>query len=403
MPDGRDQFTARLIGAIGTVDPDDWDRCAGRDNPFVSHAFLHALEESGSVGDRSGWWPQHLILQDADESIIGCMPLYLKNNSYGEYVFDHSWAHAFEQAGGSYYPKLQSAVPFTPVPGPRLLCGDNPDPFVKRALIAGALQFAEKTGVSSLHVTFPDEAEWQAMGNAGLLQRVGQQFHWHNQDYASFDDFLNALNSRKRKAIRKERRAVGEAGISIEVRHGGEMTAALWDAFYVFYADTYDRKWGAPYLTRSFFDLISARMPDNIVVFFAYHEGQAVAAALNFRGADALYGRNWGCNEDHKFLHFECCYYQAIDYAIAHGLSRVEAGTQGPHKIQRGYLPSLTYSAHWLRDDGFAAAVADFLRRESDGVREEMDYLERELSPYRQVQDTGGCRPAVSPSGPDSA
>lgn len=397
MSDGRDEFTARLVGAIGDIDPGDWDRCAGGDNPFVSHAFLHALEESGSVGDRSGWWPQHMVLSDSGNSgkIVGCLPLYLKNNSYGEYVFDHAWAHALEQAGGRYYPKLQCAVPFTPVPGPRLLT-ESRDPAVKRALVRGAVEFARRMGVSSLHVTFASEADAAVMAEAGLLQRLGQQFHWHNRGYGSFDDFLATLSSRKRKAIRKERRAVQEAGITVEARHGGEMTKALWDAFFRFYTDTYDRKWGAPYLTRRFFDLVSERMPEKVVVFFAFREGRPVAGALNFRGADTLYGRNWGCAEDHKFLHFECCYYQAIDYAIAHGLARVEAGTQGPHKIQRGYLPVATYSGHWIAHDGFRAAVADFLRRERAAVREEMAWLEREHSPYRREDGEPADCPEVA-------
>lgn len=390
MPDGREQFTARLVGAIGDIDPVDWDRCAGSANPFVCHAFLHSLEESNSVGDRSGWWPQHLVLADSDNRIVGCLPLYLKNNSYGEYVFDHSWAHALEQAGGHYYPKFQSAVPFSPVPGPRLLT-DSPDPAVKQALVQAAIRFAERAGVSSLHVTFACEADAQAMGEAGMLVRYGQQFHWHNRGYTDFDGFLARLSSRKRKAIRKERKTVEESGITIETRHGNEMTPALWDAFFRFYTDTYDRKWGSPYLTRRFFDLISERMPDRVVMFVAFHAGRPVAAALNLRGDDALYGRNWGCSEEHRFLHFECCYYRAIDYAIAHGLARVEAGTQGPHKIQRGYLPVATHSAHWLRHESFAAAVADFLRRERAAVIEEMDWLEHEHSPYRQEDGPAGC------------
>ena len=384
MADGHEQFTARLVDSIAAIDAADWDRCAGSRNPFVSHAFLDALEESGSVGDRTGWWPQHLVLEDGDRGIVGCMPLYLKNNSQGEYVFDHAWAHALEQAGGRYYPKLQSAVPFSPVPGPRLLTGAVPDPLTRHALISAAIQFAGRMGVSSLHVTFADEADWRALAEAGFLPRLGQQFHWPNRGYADFDAFLGALNSRKRKAIRKERRAVAEAGIALETFHGNEMTAALWDAFHQFYIDTYDRKWGAPYLTRRFFDLIGERLAERVVLFFAFRHGMPIAAALNLRGSDALYGRNWGCAEDHPFLHFECCYYQAIDYAITHGLARVEAGTQGPHKVQRGYMPVPTYSAHWIENQSFAAAVADFLRREREAVRGEIDWIAAEHSPYRQ-------------------
>ncbi|MEZ5670058.1 MAG: GNAT family N-acetyltransferase [Alphaproteobacteria bacterium] len=389
MADGRDQYTARLADSIAAIDAADWDRCAGGRNPFVSHAFLNALEESGSVGDRTGWWPQHLVLEDDSRRIVGCMPLYLKNNSYGEYVFDHSWAHALEQAGGDYYPKLQAAVPFTPAPGPRLLVGDEPDIAAKAALTDGAVQVAKRMGVSSLHVTFCSEDDWQVLGAAGFLQRLGQQFHWHNRGYGRFDDFLGALASRKRKAIRKERRSVAESGIAVEVRHGDEMTPALWDAFYRFYVDTYDRKWGAPYLTRRFFELIGARMPRQVVMVLACRDGRPIAGAMNLRGSDALYGRNWGCAEDHPLLHFECCYYRAIDYAIEHGLARVEAGTQGPHKIQRGYLPCPTYSAHWIANAGFGRAVEDFLRRERPAVREEMVWLEREHSPYRNPD--GDC------------
>ena len=386
MPDDAPTFTGRIVGDIASVAQADWDACAGPDNPFVSHAFLSALEDSGSVGDRTGWWPQHLVLNDGAGRMVGAMPLYLKGNSYGEYMFDHSWAHAYEQSGGRYYPKLQCAVPFTPVPGPRLLVGTEQGPQADRAaagLIEAAITFAGRMEVSSLHITFPDRTDWQRLGAAGLVQRIGQQFHWHNRGYRTFDEFLAALVSRKRKSIRKERRVLAENGITVRALTGSEISDDDWDAFYRFYVDTYDRKWGAPYLTREFFETITARLSDRVVLVMAWRDGRRIAGALNFRGADALFGRNWGCEEDHDFLHFECCYYQAIEYAIAHGLARVEAGTQGPHKVQRGYLPARTYSAHWFNNDAFAQAVADFTRREQGAIEDEMGFVTAHHSPYR--------------------
>jgi predicted N-acyltransferase len=389
MPDG-DAYTIRIIDRIAAIPASSWDACAGPDNPFLSHAFLDALEESGSATAETGWLPQHLALEDACGRLLGVAPLYLKGHSYGEYVFDHGWADAYERAGGRYYPKLQCAVPFTPVTGPRLLVhpdiGPDGGAAIADALIAGMLELARRHKVSSVHVTFPTHGEWERFGEAGFLQRMGQQFHWENQGYASFDDFLAALSSRKRKTIRKEREGAVAGGIEIHTLTGAAIEKRHWDAFFRFYISTSDRKWGSPYLTREFFDLIGVRMADRIVLVMAEKNGRLIAGALNLRGGDTLYGRNWGCAGDFPFLHFEACYYRAIDFAIAHGLTRVEAGAQGQHKIQRGYLPSPTYSAHWIRDPGFKRAVGDFLARERRAVAHEMGEL-AELSPFRREAD----------------
>jgi len=383
MPDGSGTFTIRIIDRIAELPAAEWDACAGAGNPFLSHAFLDALEESGSATAENGWLPQHLALEDASGRLIGAAPLYLKGHSYGEYVFDHAWAAAYERAGGSYYPKLQCAVPFTPVTGPRLLIRPDADENAADALIAAMVELARRHKVSSLHVTFPMKGEWERFGAAGFLQRAGQQFHWENHGYASFDEFLAALSSRKRKTIRKEREAALAGGIEINALTGDAIEKRHWDAFFRFYISTSDRKWGSPYLTREFFDLIGERMAERIVLVMCERNGRLIAGALNLRGEDTLYGRNWGCAGDFPFLHFEACYYRAIDFAIAHGLKRVEAGAQGQHKIQRGYLPSPTYSAHWIRDPGFKRAVADFLIRERRAVAHEMDAL-AELSPFKR-------------------
>lgn len=386
MPDSGDTFVIRVIDAISAVPALEWDACAGDDNPFVSHAFLSALEASGSVALDRGWLPQHILLQTNNGRTIGCVPLYLKGHSYGEYVFDWGWADAYEQAGGRYYPKLQAAIPFTPVTGPRLLIAPKPDiaaETVRAGLIAGLETVAERLGVVTAHVTFPTDTEWQALGDAGWLQRCGQQYHWENNGYADFDAFLAALNARKRKAIKKERRQVAESGISLQALTGNALEPHHWDQFYQFYRNTTDRKWGAAYLTRAFFTLLGDRLADRIVLIVAESEGRMVAGALNLIGHDTLYGRNWGCAEHFKFLHFEACYYQAIDFAIARGLKRVEAGAQGEHKIQRGYLPSRTYSAHLIRDPALKRAVADFLHKEGQHLAFEMDALS-DASPFRR-------------------
>jgi len=383
--DGSDRLTLRAVDTLADVPAAAWDACAGA-NPFVSYAFLQALEESGSATDETGWLPQHLLLEDDSGQLIGATPLYLKSHSYGEYVFDHGWAAAYERAGGRYYPKLQVAVPFTPVPGPRLLLRPDARPGAMRLLLAGLVEVAKRSEVSSLHVTFPTAAECDALVDAGFLRRVGRQFHWENLGYRSFDDFLAALNARKRKQIKRERRDANEA-VAIEMLCGDDVKAHHWDAFFRFYTSTSDRKWGSPYLTREFFALLGQRMAEKVLLVMAKHDGRYVAGALNLIGSDTLYGRNWGCIGHFPFLHFEACYYRAIEFAIARGLKRVEAGAQGEHKILRGYLPQPTYSAHWIRDPGFRGAVEDFLRREAVAVENEMEELEEGLSPFRREGD----------------
>lgn len=389
MPDGRDAVAIKIIKSLSEVSPEAWDACAGTDNPFVRHAFLSALEDSGSATGETGWLGQHLVIEDPAGGIAACAPLYLKNHSYGEYVFDWGWADAYERAGGRYYPKLQCAVPFTPVTGPRLLVNqalsDGQRREMRLALIAGMAQLAQNLGVSSLHVTFPTEDEWEAFGSAGYLQRIGQQFHWENKGFKTFDDFLGELSSRKRKNIKKERRAVHDAGLDIRVLEGADITEGHWDAFFQFYMDTTDKKWGQAYLTRRFFSLLGERLGRAVVLIVVEKDGRPVAGALNLRGGATLYGRNWGCVADYKFLHFEACYYQAIDYAIAQGLKWVEAGAQGPHKVQRGYLPRRTFSAHWIADNGFRDAVSGFLNDESRGIEREMSAYGA-FSPFKKSE-----------------
>src|SRR5260221_10621154 len=380
MADGRESVTVKVVPRLADIPAAEWDACAGDDNPFLCHAFLEALEASGSATRDSGWQAQHLALEDEGGRLLGAVPLYLKSHSYGEYVFDWGWASAYERGGGRYYPTLQCSVPFTPVTGHRLLLHPEAGPAVADGLVAAMIELARRHKVSSLHVTFPTRGEWERLGAAGFLQRIGQQFHWENDGYGSFDDFLAALNSRKRKQIRRERRDALEGGIAIETLTGGAIEPRHWDAVYRFYHSTSDRKWGDAYLKRAFFDLIGQRMPERIVLVMAKKGGRYVAGALNLLGRDTLYGRNWGCAGDFPFLHFEACYYRAIDFAIARGLRRVEAGAQGPPKIQRGYLPVETFSMHWLRDPGFKSAVADFLARERRAIEHEIDEL-AEFSP----------------------
>ncbi len=383
MPDGTEPLAARTVDRIAAIGREAWDACAGGDNPFVSYDFLSALEDSGSVGAETGWLPHHVVLESGAGEVLGCAPLYLKGHSQGEYVFDHGWADAYERAGGAYYPKLQCAVPFSPVGGPRLLArpGDDGDR-IRDGLLSALVQVAERLGVSSLHITYPTEAEYDRAGKFGMLQRIGEQFHWFNRGYGDFDDFLASLTSRKRKSIRKERQRAVAGGLTIHALTGGELRPDHWDAFFRFYIDTSDRKWGHAYLNRQFFELIGERMADRVVLFMAEDSGRPVAGALNLVGGDALYGRNWGCAGDYRFLHFETCYYQAIDYAIAHGLARVEAGAQGPHKVHRGYLPVRTYSAHWIRDPGLRQAVANFLEQERRAVDQDIAGLSQ-FAPFR--------------------
>jgi uncharacterized protein len=381
MPDAA-SFTLSLHSSIHEIDPADWNACAGNDNPFVSHEFLSAVEDSGSAGSRTGWLPQHAVLRDEANAVAGIVPMYAKSHSYGEYVFDHGWANAFERAGGNYYPKLQASVPFSPVPGPRLLRrADSRVPFA--ALGQALAQACRELDLSSVHVTFCEEREWEALGEAGWLQRIGAQFHWSNAGYGSFDDFLSAMSSRKRKVIRRERRDAQAAGLSFRTVRGHEITKAMWDAFFGFYQSTVDRKWGSAYLSRRFFSMLAERLGDRVVLMLAYDGQKPVAGALNLMGSEALYGRNWGCRGDWPFLHFELCYYQAIDFAIAEGLSRVEAGAQGEHKIQRGYLPSTTYSLHWIEHPGLRRAIAGFLEEERPAIRAHMEDLAT-LSPFRR-------------------
>jgi predicted N-acyltransferase len=334
-------------------------------NPFISHEFLISLEQSNSVGGRSGWQPRHLLAETRDGSLLGAAPCYVKSHSRGEYVFDDGWAEAFERAGGDYYPKLQVAVPFTPVTGPRLLARPGPlADSVRGALADGLAEITAESGLSSAHVTFLTGPEWRALGGRGFLQRTDQQFHWENAGYAVFEDFLSRLASRKRKTIRRERKEALAPGIEVAWLTGSDLTEDIWDAFFAFYMDTGSRKWGRPYLTREFFSIVGQAMRDRILLVMAKRAGRWIAGAINFIGSDTLYGRNWGAVEHHPFLHFELCYYQAIDFAIQHKLSRVEAGAQGEHKLARGYLPHTTYSAHFIANQGLRRAVAEYLARE---------------------------------------
>ena len=384
MPDGAEPVTANLLAAIDDVSAQAWDACAGPGNPFVSHAFLSALERSGSAAPDQGWQPRHLVVPDRDGGLLGAAPLYLKSHSYGEYVFDWGWADAYERAGGSYYPKLQASVPFTPVTGRRLLVRPGAEAeAVSAALIAGLTEVAQRTRVSSLHVTFCEQAEWRQLGDAGFLLRTGRQFHWHNRGYDCFDAFLNDLASRKRKMIRKERRKVAESGITLRALRGEAIEPRHWDAFHRFYLATADRKLGSPYLTREFFHLLGETLAERVVLVVAEDRGELTAAALNLLGEDTLYGRNWGALGDYRFLHFEACYYQAIEFAIEHGLARVEAGAQGEHKIQRGYMPVETYSAHWIADPGFREAVENYLAHERREIAGEMAGLTA-YGPFRK-------------------
>jgi len=371
MPD-REQLKIEVAGSIADIPAPDWDACANPDpascNPFLTHAFLKALEDSGCVRPQTGWAPHHLVLRDGAGQVLGAMPLYLKGHSMGEYIFDYAWADAYERAGGDYYPKLQSSVPFTPVPGRRLLTPQGEIGWRGEALLNAAVRLTRENGLSSLHLTFVTEDEWHHGRHAGLLQRTSQQFHWFNEGYSDFDDFLAALASRKRKAVRRERREAISAGVEIDWLIGSDITEAHWDSFYSFYLDTSSRKWGRPYLNRAFFSHIHEAMPERLALCVARRDGRYIAGALNFIGGDALYGRYWGAVEHHPFLHFEVCYYQAIELAIARGLERVEAGAQGEHKLARGYVPRTTYSLHYLAHPGLAEAVEQFLAREREMV-----------------------------------
>jgi predicted N-acyltransferase len=381
-----------VLTSLSQIDASEWDACACPEtadggppaDPFTTHRFLLALETSGSVGRRSGWQPQYLVAR-LDGEVIGCTPLYAKGHSQGEYIFDHNWAHAWERAGGDYYPKLQVAVPFTPATGRRFLLRPGREEMALQALVAGAMQITEQNDLSSLHVTFCTQDEREAGAELGLLARSSQQYHWFNQGYADFEAFLSALSSRKRKVIRKERRAAQAFGGSIRARTGEEIEPHHWDAFWTFYQDTGRRKWGSPYLTRAFFDEVQAHLRDDVLLILAERDGVPVAGALNFLGRDVLYGRYWGCTEHHPFLHFELSYYQAIEQAIARGLSRVEAGAQGDHKLARGYLPVTCHSLHHIPNAGFRDAVAKFLAAEARAVEQDIEVLTG-YGPFKRVQ-----------------
>jgi uncharacterized protein len=399
------ELRIRVVPAIGEIAAEHWDACANPSsalqadqasataplsrqefeiNPFISHDFLSSLEQSASVGGRTGWLPQHLLAERRDGALVGAAPCYLKTHSRGEYVFDRGWAEAYENAGGSYYPKLQVAVPFTPATGRRLLVRADADvDGVRRALAAGLVELSRMRSTSSVHVTFATEGEWQLLGQLGFLQRTDQQFHWENPGYGSFDDFLAALAARKRKAIRRERREAVENGISIHWLSGADLTESVWDAFFAFYMETGSRKWGRPYLTREFYSCVGAKMADRIVLVMARRAGRWIAGAINFIGSDMLFGRHWGAIEYHPFLHFELCYYQAIEYAITHKLARVEAGAQGEHKLARGYMPITTHSAHYIADPALRRAIADYLKRERAYVAAAGEELAA-ASPFRK-------------------
>lgn len=384
--------SVRVLSSLDEIAREEWDACANPGwqnslpleshsqevpyNPFLSHDYLWSLEESGSAIPETGWYARHLVLQEPGEPPLAVVPAYLKTHSQGEYVFDHGWADAYERAGGDYYPKLQISIPFTPVTGRRLLVADLQRRNKIEALLASAIQqVTAQYEASSAHLTFLTEREWSALSDNEFLRRTDQQFHWQNDNYSTYDDFLAALSSSKRKALRKERRRALENGIEIEWLTGDKLTEEHWDIFYDFYIDTSNRKWGRPYLTRKFFSLINERMPDRILLIMAKREGRYIAGALNFIGSETIYGRNWGCLEDHPFLHFELCYHQAIDWAIKNGYKSVEAGAQGAHKLARGYVPTTTHSAHWIPNPGFRRAVENYLEQERLHVRLEQEAL----------------------------
>lgn len=394
-PSNIPQLIAEAHRSIASIPAGAWNACNPGNHPFTRHDFMLALEESSCIGEETGWATFIIVVKEqGSDDILGIAPGWLKTHSYGEFVFDWSWAEAYDRAGGRYYPKLLVAVPFTPVNGPRLLCKPGLRQEETRAALASAIrQFADQLKLSSAHVTFAEDSDLDVLNEAGFLQRQDQQFHWQDNDYGDFDGFLDALASRKRKAIKKERRKAAESGLDFEELSGDAITQDDWDAFYQFYMDTGARKWGRPYLNRDFFINLHARMGDNIVLSLARRDGQAVAGALHIKSDDCLYGRYWGCTEEVKFLHFEMCYYRAIDYALQHGLTRVEAGAQGGHKLTRGYMPHATRSAHYIADPGFAGAVERFLIEEKQAVEKDMEYL-ADLGPFKRQQ---AAEPADKP------
>lgn len=377
----------RVHRRVAEIGREGWEACSSNpeyaSNPFIGYDFIDSLEQSGCAVAQTGWAPHHLAVEDEAGQVAAVMPLYLKSHSQGEYVFDHSWADAYQRAGGRYYPKLQCAAPFSPVTGPRMMVRADVDPVIaKRTLLGGAVSLCERLEASSVHVTFPSKADWDFLGGEGLLQRQDQQYHWHNNGYETFDDFLGALSSNRRKTIRRERRDA-QAGLEIVGLTGKDLTEEAWDAFYQFYEDTGARKWGRPYLNRPFFSMMGERMADQVLLIMAKRDGRYIAGALNLLGGDCIYGRNWGAVEDVPFLHFELCYYQAIEHAIRLGLPRVEAGAQGQHKIARGYLPAPVYSAHFIADPALREPVRRYLDQERAAVQNEMDWLSEEYSPFK--------------------
>ncbi len=376
-------FHIEIVTSIADIPSNCWDTLAGS-NPFLQHAFLLALEETGCACVETGWQPYHLCLKNNQGDFLGAVPLYIKSHSYGEYVFDHAWANAYERAGGRYYPKLQSSIPFSPVTGARLLCHPTENQTsVQHALLEGLKAVTEQLSVSSTHLTFLREAELPPLEDNGFLVRHDKQYHWQNNNYTDFEAFLSTLSSRKRKQIRKERKTALSSGVKIQTVKGTDITESMWDAFFTFYLDTGAKKWGQPYLNKEFFMQIGKNMPDNIVLFLCTNDGKPIAAALNIVGGNTLYGRYWGCIEHHPCLHFEACYYQAIDYAIKHNIKTVEAGAQGEHKLARGYVPTTTYSAHWIPNDGFREAVANFLVDEKQQVAFEKEILSKH-TPFKK-------------------
>ena len=383
-----DAFTLEICTDIGKIPATDWDHLAGTANPFVCHAFLHALETGGATGGDSGWDVMHMVMRDGQGALVGAMPHYVKHHSYGEYIFDHSWANGFMRAGGNYYPKMLSAIPFTPATGPRFLVADGPaerQQQIKAAMARGLTQYVDQFELSSAHINFLPPEDLPQLEAAGWLIRSSMQFHWENNDYADFDAFLASLSSRKRKNIRKERASVRDAGVTMLALRGDDITAHHIDCFYRFYMSTIDRKWGGAYLTRGVFEALHRTMADKMLLVMAEYEGAIIGGALNFIGEHTLYGRNWGADLEIPNLHFEACYYQAIEFAITHGLHRVEAGAQGVHKVQRGYLPVTTWSAHWIAHAGFKTAIERFLQAERDGINAEKDYIEM-TSPFKRTQ-----------------
>ncbi|MCK5425099.1 MAG: N-acetyltransferase [Emcibacter sp.] len=381
------RYLPQIISSLSEISESDWNSCCYNDhthhNPFLSHQFLNALEQSGCATSETGWQAQHIILYRGDV-IVGVMPLYLKSHSHGEYIFDHQWANAYHNAGGSYYPKLQSSIPFTPVTGRRIMVLQGEDAeIIQEHLLQAAVSLAEKLALSSLHVTFAEKPEWEFMAGRGFLKRIDQQFHWLNDGYSTFDDFLSALSSRKRKNIRKERKLAVADDIEIEILSGKDITEDHWDHYFAFYMDTGHRKWGQPYLNRLFFSLLNEKMSEQIVLFMCKRNNKYIAGALNLLSDDTLYGRYWGALENHRYLHFEVCYYQAIEYAIHHGLKKVEAGAQGEHKLARGYLPTSTYSAHWINNPSFRNAIADYLVHERDAILQDQEFL-ASLAPFKK-------------------